>query len=215
MSSFRAVNTSINAFGCEFAEASSDLVLLAGGSYRFDQCTASNNYLFTAISGSAWHLLPADTSADEPVMPTEAIVTNSITHGYGGDVAPTDLTKDFPDVRFQNCMFKANGTDDDNFVSCIWDADPLFYTVRDDYYFDYRVRPDSRPSVPPTPPSPPLSPPSTSTAAPAPPTSAPTPSPPPRNNNLGDNDWFLQTSKPIYFIEKEIGRKFGGLGDNL
>ena len=40
-------------------------------------------------------------------------------------------------------MFKANGTDDDNFVSCIWDADPLFYTVRDDYYFDYRVRPDS------------------------------------------------------------------------
>ncbi len=139
----RAVNTSINAFGCEFAEASSDLVLLAGGSYRFDQCTASNNYLFTAISGSAWHLIPADTSADEPVMPTEAIVTNTITHGYGGDVAPTDLTKDFPDVRFQNCMFKANGTDDDNFVSCIWDADPFFYTVRDDYYFDYRVRPDS------------------------------------------------------------------------
>ena len=23
------------------------------------------------------------------------------------------------------------------------DSDPLFYTVRDDYFFDYRVRPDS------------------------------------------------------------------------
>ena len=139
----RAVNTSVDAFGCEFAEASSDLVILAGGSYRFDHCTASNNYLFSAISGAAWHLIPNDASADEQIMPTAATITNTITHGYGGDVVPADLTKDFPDVRFQNCMFKAKGTDDGNFISCIWDADPLFYTVRDDYHFDYRVQPDS------------------------------------------------------------------------
>jgi len=141
----RAVNSSINAFGCEFAEAAVDLVLLAGGSYRFDQCTASNNYLFSAISGSAWHFIPPqDAIADNPaVISTSALITNSITHGYGGDADPTDLSKDFPDVLFQNCMFKANGSDDNNFNSCHWDSDPLFYTVRNDYLFDYRVKPES------------------------------------------------------------------------
>ena len=40
-------------------------------------------------------------------------------------------------------LFKANGTDDENFIECVWDEDPMFYTVRDDYYFDYRLQPDS------------------------------------------------------------------------
>ncbi len=26
---------------------------------------------------------------------------------------------------------------------CVWDEDPLYYTVRNDYIFDYRVKPDS------------------------------------------------------------------------
>ena len=34
-------------------------------------------------------------------------------------------------------------TDDDNFINCLWGEDPLFYTVRSDYYFNYRLMPDS------------------------------------------------------------------------
>lgn len=82
--------------------------------------------------------------ADDPaILPTSALITNSITHGYGSDAHPADLSKDFPSVLFQNCMFKAKGPDDANFSVCYWDADPLFYTVRNDYLFDYRVKPDS------------------------------------------------------------------------
>ena len=34
-------------------------------------------------------------------------------------------------------------TSDDNFIACLWDKDPLYYTVREDYIFDYRVKPES------------------------------------------------------------------------
>lgn len=138
-----AIDATIDARGCEFAEAASGLVLLNGGSYRFDLCTLSNNYLFSAISGAAWQI-PELMKTPQPSpsgSPTMAYITNSITYGLGTDVDPGDLAGS--KVIFERCMFKATGSDDDNFVSCLWDADPLFYTVREDYLFDYRLQPDS------------------------------------------------------------------------
>ena len=38
---------------------------------------------------------------------------------------------------------KSAGSDDDNFINCMWDTDPLFETIREDYYFNYRLKPDS------------------------------------------------------------------------
>lgn len=38
---------------------------------------------------------------------------------------------------------KATGTDDANFLHCLWGDDPLFETVREDYYFNYRLKADS------------------------------------------------------------------------
>jgi hypothetical protein len=38
---------------------------------------------------------------------------------------------------------KSSGSDDDNFISCLWGSNPLFYTVREDYVFDYRLKDDS------------------------------------------------------------------------
>ena len=47
------------------------------------------------------------------------------------------------DVMFARCLLKSKGEDDQQFINCLWDTDPLFYTVREDYYFDYRLKPDS------------------------------------------------------------------------
>lgn len=135
-----ALGASVEAYGCEFAEASNSLVVLLGGNHRFDQCTASNHYLFSAVSGASWMIGDvADTEYD--FLPTQALITNCITWGLGSDVYPGDLTG--TEVYFKRCLFKAAGTDDDNFQDSLWDSDPLFYTVRSDYIFDYRLKPDS------------------------------------------------------------------------
>ena len=66
---------------------------------------------------------------------------NSIIYGIGSDLSHGDLSGSA--VFFRNCLFKSAGTDDDNFIGCIWDADPLFHTVRNEYIFDYRLREES------------------------------------------------------------------------
>lgn len=137
-----SIGASIDASGCEFAEASYSLVYLVGGSHRFDLCTAANNYLFSAVTGAAWMFIdPAEASLPAEMLPVKALITNSITYGLGADVSPGDLTG--REIYFKRCLFKAQGTDDENFIDSLWDADPLFYTVRADYIFDYRLKPES------------------------------------------------------------------------
>ncbi len=138
-----ALDTYVDARGCELAEAADGLVLVNGGTYRFDLCTVSNNYLFSAISGAAWQF-PSAMKTPQPSpanVPTDALITNTITYGLGSDVDPGTLTGH--NIRFERCLFKAAGSDDENFISCLWDSDPLFYTIREDYVFDYRLQPDS------------------------------------------------------------------------
>ena len=62
-------------------------------------------------------------------------------YGYGSELSHGDLTG--TNVTIRSTLFKTKGEDDDNFINCLWDADPLYYTVREDYYFDYRLKPES------------------------------------------------------------------------
>ena len=138
-----AEHADIEAYGCEFAEAADGLVALNGGTHRFCHATFSNNYLFTAIGGAAialGHLGP-DTDDGSNLPYTAARFDNSIIYGIGPDIEPGDLIG--TSVSFHNCLIKSAGTDDENFISCLWDKDPLFYTVRNEYLFDYRLRADS------------------------------------------------------------------------
>lgn len=145
----------VTATGCEFAEAANGIVRLSGGKHVFNHCTFANYYLFAAIAGPALqfdHLgLDSDlspvngggpgTPEDMETPYTAAKFTNSIIYGLGSDISHGDLTG--TQVFLQNCLLKSNGTDDDNFIACVWDADPLYYTVREDYLFDYRLKPES------------------------------------------------------------------------
>ena len=46
-------------------------------------------------------------------------------------------------MTVRRSLLKSNGSDDANFIDCIWGEDPLYFTVRSDYYFDYRLQPES------------------------------------------------------------------------
>ncbi|MBQ8773177.1 MAG: hypothetical protein IJZ17_01710, partial [Muribaculaceae bacterium] len=126
-------HASLKAIGCEFAEAADDVVYLNGGRHILNHCTLANYYLFSAIYGSMLHIGDESTVAD---------VANSIIYGNGSTVYPGDLT-DYPGVIINTCLLKPAGEDDANFVNILWDSDPKFYTIREDYYFDYRLHDES------------------------------------------------------------------------
>ena len=142
-----AYHTGLRAIGCEFGEAAEGLVYIQGGEYIFNHCTFANNYLFAAISGPAigfGHVSSdPDTGLDDgSQMPyTKADFSNCIIYGIGADLSHGDLIG--TDIYFRNCLLKSKGEDDDNFIACLWDQDPLYYTVRDEYFFDYRLKPES------------------------------------------------------------------------
>ena len=133
----------INAFGSCFSEAAGSVVSLTGGEHTFLQCTFANNYLFSAITGPIlWlgHVLPEHSEQnDMPLM--KANFTNSIIYGLVEDLNIGEFIG--ADVFFRYVSFKSTGTDDENFINCIWDTDPMFYTDRPIYYFNYRLQDDS------------------------------------------------------------------------
>lgn len=138
-----AFHANVSATGCEFAESGGGLVYLQGGKHVINHCTLANYYLFSVIGGPALSLnhIGYDDDDESGLPYLQADITNSILYGLGTDMTPGDLTESMVFVR--NCLLKSNGTDDDNFIDCLWDVDPLYYTVRNDYIFDYRLREES------------------------------------------------------------------------
>ncbi len=82
---------------------------------------------------------------EEPADPERPMMTaefaNCILYGNGTELSHPDLTGTA--ITFRRCLLKSAGTDDDNFIDCLWDTDPMYYTERSEYIFDYRLRPDS------------------------------------------------------------------------
>ncbi len=136
----------VDAYGVCFSEAAEAVVRLTGGSHDFTQCTISNYYLFAAITEpllSLYHIRTPE-GDDTPYNPEplmKANFNNCIIYGLGTDINEGDLTG--TDIYLRHVLLKSEGTDDDNFINCLWGEDPLFYTIRTDYYFNYRLRTDS------------------------------------------------------------------------
>lgn len=133
----------IDAYGVCFSEAAEAVVRLTGGLHSFVQCTIANYYLFSAITEAELSLYDIKNNEfnDTSTEPMRATFDNCIIYGLGSDINEGDLTG--TSVFLRNVLLKAAGTNDDNFIDCLWDVDPLFYTVRNDYIFNYRLRPDS------------------------------------------------------------------------
>lgn len=140
-------HAAIRAVGCEFAEGGGGLVYLQGGDGVFNHCTFANYYLYSVLGGPALGFahISADPETgldDESGLPyLSADISNSIVYGNGTAFSHGDLTD--TSVYLRRCLIKGEGEDDDNFLNILWDEDPLYYTVREDYYFDYRLKPES------------------------------------------------------------------------
>ncbi|MDE6272416.1 MAG: hypothetical protein K2M31_05355 [Muribaculaceae bacterium] len=140
----RSIHAKVDAYGCVFSEAADAVVSLTGGEHLFSQCTLSNYYLFSVISNpilSLYHVLPAHASVNPANPLMKASFNNCIIYGLASDINEGDLAGS--DVFIRYTLLKAKGNDDANFLNCLWDKDPLFLTVRDEYYFNYHVKDDS------------------------------------------------------------------------
>lgn len=129
----------IDAEGCEFSDSKAGVVDLTGGRYAFNNCTFANYYLFDAVSSpilTLGYLLPEEKAYENPLM--AASFNNCIVYGNAADISAGDLTGS--DVFLRNCLLRSKGEDDANFIGCIWGGDPKFYTVREEYIFDYRIK---------------------------------------------------------------------------
>ncbi len=132
----------VDAYGSVFSESSNAVVALWGGNHNFVQSTIANNYLFSAVYEPLlclYHCKQESSTGALPLM--VANFENTIIYGLSTDINEGDLTG--TNVYLRNVLLRSEGTDDDHFINCVWGADPLFYTVREDYLFDYRLRNDS------------------------------------------------------------------------
>lgn len=137
----------IAAYGVCFSEAPRAVVSVTGGTGEFIQCTFANNYLFSAITEPLlclYQCLPpkeGETPVDNPNPLMKLSIENSIIYGIGKDLNVTDFAGS--DVFLRNVSLKSPGSNDDNFIDCLWECDPLFLTDRPKYYFNYHVSSDS------------------------------------------------------------------------
>lgn len=130
----------VDAYGVCFSDAAEAVVRLTGGSHNFSQCTIANYYLFRISSEpmlSLYHCLPDHAAENnQPLM--RASFDNGIIYGITSAINTPSL--DGANVFIRNTLLKPDGKDDANFIACLWNSDPLFLTVREDYYFNYHVK---------------------------------------------------------------------------
>jgi hypothetical protein len=130
------VNAWIDAEGCEFSDAGLVVADFLGGKLSFVNCTFANYYLFSAIEGP---ILNLETEyEDGSLAPFDGHFDNCIFYGNTSELNIGEL--DGLNILMRNCLFKSGGEDDSCFINCIWSADPKFYTEREKYIFDYRLR---------------------------------------------------------------------------
>lgn len=134
----------LEAYGTEIAEAGGATLLLWGGEHVINHCTLSNYYLFAAPANPVLTLVhtsesdpgPMDEDAGKPY--TAANISNTIIYGMNTDLSHTDLAGTA--VTLRHCLLKSTGENNENFIDCLWDTDPMFHTVRSDYFFDYSLQ---------------------------------------------------------------------------
>lgn len=120
----------LRAEGTEFSNAAGALLNIAEGHADISRSTFANYYLFALPSAAA---ITIDTDAALSV--DESIIA--------GDCSPAAIPDGNNSFTFRNTLFHASGSDDQNFIDCIWNADPLFLLDLDNYIMDFRLDPDS------------------------------------------------------------------------
>ena len=126
----------VQLIGTEISDAEEEVAYFAGGKVMASQCTFANYYLFKVPSYPIVNVFDVEFS-DGSIGKIKARFDNSIIYGLSSEI--NEGTLDEFDVYLRYCLLRSSGNNDAHFINCIWEGDPLFLTVRDDYIFDYRL----------------------------------------------------------------------------
>ena len=126
----------VQLIGTEISDAAEEVAYFAGGKVTATQCTFANYYLFKVPSFPIINVFDVQYN-NGTIGKIKAYFDNCIIHGLYSDINENDLNEF--DVYLRYCLLKSSGKNDDHFINCVWKGEPKFLTVRDDYYFDYRL----------------------------------------------------------------------------
>ena len=126
----------IDAEGSVLSDAAEAVVNFIGGRVNFINCTVANYYLFAALNDPLVNIFKQDDGGVVSVI--HAQFFNCIFQGNTTELSMPKL--DDTNCYVRNCLFKSGGEDDSHFFNCVWEGDAKFYTEREKYIFDYRLR---------------------------------------------------------------------------
>lgn len=125
----------LTATGCEFSDSRGSLLSISGGEAQVTHCTFANFYISSYDVG---YLVEADASVPAKVRIDNSILVNFRNSLY---ISPADLSG--TDILVRNTLMSVSGTDDSNFIGCIWDNPPAMMVDLANYIYDYRLAPGS------------------------------------------------------------------------
>lgn len=130
----------------QLSNAVGSLLDVKGGIAKVTQCTLANYYsLFENIDEALVRIDQEDYEEIEEgeefeiLTPSTVEIINSIVIGNTSVISPTDLTG--LTVTFYSTLFGVDGSDDTNFINCVWGGDPKFIksSADDDYIYNFRI----------------------------------------------------------------------------
>ena len=141
-----ATNANVVAGNCEFALSGGSQVFVKGGRHSYTQCTFANYFPYGFSNERSVVLtnqeIDLETAVTKDYDLLQADFNNCIIWGNKGTEVELRYVEGGGEFahRFDHCLIKARGENDDNFIDIQWDLDPDFAEVDDDdYKFDFRI----------------------------------------------------------------------------
>lgn len=145
-----AVGASICLENCELKNAAGSLLDIVGGEVEVVHCTLANYNFAASIRQEALRLTNQDTLRHMTAPLYKCDFVNTIL--WGRKYCP-DIRFDYQEpesgdsifcYRFDHCLIHADGTDDSQFVSTIWNTDPEFLLIDEkNYTYDLHLNDNS------------------------------------------------------------------------
>lgn len=133
-----AVNSSITARNCLISNCGYNILLVQGGNYQFDYCTAASyfsNFLFRRAENRVLTISNSDGAPTPQIFNLDARFRNCIFWGEGGAVEDEVMvvkqgTASVYNVKFDNVLYKVtNAQTNAAFSNSISNNDPLFDSI--------------------------------------------------------------------------------------
>lgn len=142
-----AENCWIEGLNSQFSNAGGNVMKLVGGQYEFLHCTLANYMLWAKKNGKALSINNYVYGEGQDIHGrplTKCSFINTIIAGSSSSEATLnkDPNNSYPFAHlFINCLIKASGKDDPNFIETVWNKDPDFKNINKDknYYYNFEL----------------------------------------------------------------------------